>query len=87
MLTTAAGSGGGDNVLRENGPGGGAERRGGGEGDCIASMIPVESGAPLPMVICGDIELLSKGGGGEVFPGGGGGCEKEKETSVGVVPK
>jgi hypothetical protein len=50
-------------------------------------MIPVESGAPLPMVICGDIELLSKGGGGEVFPGGGGGCEKEKETSVGVVPK
>jgi hypothetical protein len=49
-------------------------------------MMPVESGAPLPKVICGDMVLLSKGG-GEVFPGGGGGCEKEKETSVGVVPK
>lgn len=90
LLITAAGMGGGDNVLRENGPGGGAERRGGGEGDCecdcIALTIPVESSAPLPMVICGDIELLSRGG-GEVFPGGGGGCEKGKEFSVGVVPK
>jgi len=86
LLITAAERGGGDKVLRDNGPAGGAERWGGGEGDCMRSMTPVESGAPRPKVIRGDM-LLPRKGGGEVFPGGGGGGGKVKDSSVGVVPK
>lgn len=86
MLITAAERGGGDKVLRDNGEAGGAGRRDGGEGDCMRSMTPVESGAPCPKVICGD-RLLPRIGGGEVFPGGGGGGGKVKDSSVGVVPK